>query len=212
MESGEMDRSPDQHAVKHPEGGVALVTVLVVLASIALLMSGVYSLVSEGTRSARENVHFQTTRSLSANGVKQAASVIDSVCRLGFFPDAPPGSGVNLGNKGQGPGWNSREQFAEYLRGSGERPDDPNSSGKLECLQTNPDIYYQDPNTGIEVRACVHHRGKSTLAGSGAGPVFTKGAQGKEAIQNLFDITVWASGSAEVTGQYQAAARYFTSN
>lgn len=195
-----MDRSPDQHAVNQPEKGVALVTVLVVLASIALLMSGVYSLVSEGTRSARENVHFQTTRSLSDSGVKHAASVIDSVCRLGFFPDAPAGAGVQ---------WADREAFAEYLRGTGSRAD---GGGPQPCTQSDPDIQYTDPGTGIVVRACVHHRHKSTLAGSGGGPVFTQGTQGKEAIQNLFEITVWASGPEEIAGQYQAAARYFTSN
>ncbi|MFP4560208.1 MAG: hypothetical protein ACLFRB_02710 [Thiohalorhabdus sp.] len=182
------------------ERGVALVTVLVVLASIALLMAGVYSLVVEGTRSARDNIQFQSTRSLSDTGLEHAASVADSVCRLGFFPDAPEGAGVQ---------WSSRTSFAEYLRGTETRSE---GGGPEPCTESDPDIRYEDPATGIEVRACVHHGDKSTLAGSGSGPVFTQGAQGKEAVQNLFEITVWAEGPQEVVGQYQAAARYFTSN
>ncbi|KPV40627.1 hypothetical protein AN478_05510 [Thiohalorhabdus denitrificans] len=182
------------------ERGVALVTVMVVLASLALLIAGVYSLVTEGTRSARDNVHFQSTRSLSNAGLQHAASVADSVCRLGFFPDAPAGAGVQ---------WSSLADFASYLRGTETRS---GGGGPDPCTQGNPDIQYQDPASGIQVRACVYHREKGIVAGAGSGPVFTQGAKGKQAVQNLFEITVWAEGPREVLGQYQAAARYFTSN
>jgi type II secretory pathway pseudopilin PulG len=190
---------------------VALVTVLVVLASIAVLMAGVFSLVSEGTRSAREEVEFQTTRSLSAGGLQQSEHIIDAVCRLGFFPPAPSGAGVLVNATANDGQWNSRQDFGDYLRGSVTRAD---GDGPDPCTQANPDLQYQvNTSSGaIEVRACIFHRDKSSIAGTGSGPVFARTSQGLAAKQNLYELTVWASGPSELMGQYQAVARDFTAN
>ncbi|HKJ70594.1 MAG TPA: hypothetical protein VKA55_02450, partial [Gammaproteobacteria bacterium] len=100
---------------------------------------------------------------------------------------------------------------ADYLRGSKSRAD---GDGPSPCTQANPDIRYQASTSGgqVTVRACIFHRDKSVLAGSGSGPVFARTSTGLAAIQNLFEMTVWASGPSDLIGQYEAVARDFTAN
>lgn len=180
--------------------GVALISVLVVLASMALLMTGVYSLVSESTRSAGKNVTYQTTRGLAESGMGQIGSLIRRVVLPNFDPAAPPGYGVQ---------WN-RQAFGDYLR---DQVDRAGAAGAPNpCTQANPDIAYTANTTGgpVPVAACITRVSAGSIPGSGGGEIFARTSRGTADNQSMFEVTVWVDGpDNQVVAQRLATARGF---
>ena len=188
------------------ESGIALVTVLVVLGSIGLLAAGTFSLVSESTRSASQQIRFEGTRNLSVSGLDRAAVVIDQVTIPGFNPAAPGGYGVRVSSTANDGQWNSLQDFADYLRDQISRA---NGDGPQPCTAGSPDLEYQvqtDSGT-VEVRGCVVRQAAGALPGSGAGPVFAKSSGSTASSQSLFRVTIWAEGPSNALGQMEAAVR-----
>ncbi len=180
------------------ERGIALAVVLIVLASMAVLMSGVYYLISGSTRSANTHVSFQATRSTGESGLGQAASLIDRVAVTGFDPPAPSGYGVNLNV------WGNLQTFGDFIRGEANRPG--------PCSQANPDISYAvtGQRGDMQVAACVTRVSAGSIAGSGGGMEFLRTSQGTADQESLFEVTVWVTGpDGETQAQRQASIRAF---
>ena len=202
------------------EAGVAMVTVMLVLGSIALLMSGVYSLVSEGTRSARDEVRLEVTRSVSLSGTERVEALIRRVSVAGFTPAAPDGYGVqadkcdgtSTSNTGNGI-WDTCQAFADFMRdelsraeGDGDHyPGDPD----LACDQDRPDIAYTVPTAegDVDVAICVSRQAAGALPGSGAGYVFARAEGNLADSQSLFRVQVWATGPRGVLSQLEGVGR-----
>lgn len=182
------------------ERGVALITVLVVLASMALLMTGVFTLVRESTESASTNTRYQEAKGVGKAAMGQVASLINQVAVPGFQPPAPPGYGVQ---------WN-RDDFGKYVRDEMTRSSATAGGAPDPCSQSDPDISYTvQTNQGtVDVVACVERISAGGLSGSGTGQVFARTSQGTANNESLFEVTVWASGgNGEVRAQRQATIR-----
>lgn len=203
-----MEHSPGQPTVSraHPESGVALVTVLILLGSMALLMAGVYQLVSEGTRSANEGISYRVSFSSAVSGGDRLDSLIDQATIPGFSPPAPPGYGVVVSSTSGDGQWNSRQAFADFLRNQLSRA---GGDGPSPCTQNDPDIRYTvpAPSGQVTVVMCVRRSGASALPGSGSGVIFAN-ASGNTADEQIgFEVDVWASGSRQALAQVQGVAR-----
>jgi len=182
------------------ERGVALITVLVVLAAMALLMTGVYTLVSDSTRSASQNTRYQEAKAAGVAAMGQVASLIDRVAVPNFKPAAPQGYGVQ---------WTSLANFGAYIRDEVARGA---TSAPNPCTQTSPDISYQvQTNQGqASVAACVKKMAAGGIAGSGSNVVFARTNRGTSNNESLFEVTVWVTGpNGETRAQREATIRGF---
>jgi len=188
------------------ESGVALVTVLILLGAMALLMAGVYQLVSEGTRSATEGISYRVSHSTAVSGGERLDSLIDRVSIVGFSPPAPPGYGVVVSSTNGDGQWNSRQDFADYLRNQISRNA---GDGPIPCTQSNPDMRYTVPTPSgqVTVVMCVQRSGASALPGSGSGVIFANASGNTADDQIGFEVDVWASGSRQALAQVQGVAR-----
>lgn len=188
------------------ESGVALVTVLILLGAMALLMTGVYQLVSEGTHSAGEGVSYRVAHNVSVGGGDRLDALIDQVSIPGFSPPAPPGYGIVIDPTTGDGQWNSRQDFADYLRSQIPRNagDGPNP-----CTQNNPDIAYTvpAPSGQVNVAMCVRRSAVSGPPGNASGVIFAN-SQGSIASDQIgFEVDVWATGSRQALAQVQGVAR-----
>ena len=181
------------------ERGIALVVVLVVLASMALLMSGVYSLVSEGSRSARSHARLGAVRSVAGNGLDQLEAVVKSVAIPGQPVDLPARYSNQLDAK-----WTA-EGFAAYVRGEQGRP-----AGAGDCTEGNPDIQFDMAGSGetVTVSACAVRRGAGSIPGTGSGAEFARSSGNVADQESLLQVTVWARGQRSGTvAQLEAVVR-----
>lgn len=180
------------------ERGIALVVVLVVLASMALLMSGVYSLVSEGSRSARSHARLEAARSVAGNGLEQVEAVVESV--------AVPGQPVGMPGRYAGQvQWATPDDFADYIRDEATRP-----AAQEPCNEGNPDIQFAMGGSGetVTVAACVVRRGAGGIPGTGAGAEFARSSGNVADQESLLQVTVWARGQRSGTvAQLEAVVR-----
>ncbi len=201
-----MDGAASQLPIGRTERGVALMAVLVVLASIALLSTGVFLLVSEGSRSAAQQVKFRITRSLSQSALEQSSGLIEALSIPGFSPAVPRGYGVAVGGEDQ---WNSRQAFADYLRDQNERASGGTGQGPNPCTQAQPDLRYtvQSEVGQVTVTACVERVVTGPLRGSGAGVIFARSGGNLADQEGLFRVTVWATGPQVVRAQVEGIAR-----
>lgn len=192
------------------ESGMALVTVIVVLASMALLISGVYTLVTEGSRSANYQIRFDTARAAGETGLGQVASLIDRISNPNFNPPAPEGYGVQ---------WASRENFGDYLRGDNAvgggslRASDADAPTETECVngeKTDIEFTANTEEGPVDVKACVIVRHEGGLSGSGQGQVFARTSPGTADRETLLEVTIWAQGSQDaVNSQFRSSVRAF---
>jgi hypothetical protein len=180
------------------ERGIVLVVVLVVLASIALLMSGVYSLISEGGRSARSHVQLGAVRSVAGNGLDQVEAVVESV--------AIPGQPVGLPGRYAGQvQWAAPDDFADYVRGEASRP-----GAQDPCSEGNPDIQFDMAGSGetVTVAACAERMGAGSIPGTGAGAEFARSSGNVADQESLLRVRVWARGQRSGTvAQLEAVVR-----
>jgi len=196
-----MDHPLGEYAVRMGnEKGIALVTVFVILASMAVLMSGVYYLITGSTRSAARHTSFQSAQTSGESGLGQLASLIDRVAVSGFNPPAPPGYGVNVSQ------WGSLQIFGDYIRDDADRP------VGWTCSQASPDINYTvtTPEGSYAVDACVKRISAGGIAGSGKGLEFLRTSSGSADNESLFEVTVWVTGpDGEARSERQASIRAF---
>jgi len=181
--------------------GMALITVLVVLASMALLMSGVYTLVSDNTRSAVDQVRYQAARGSGESGMGQLASLINRVAVPNFKPPAPPGYGVQ---------WTSRQAFGDYIRGQAGRGGA--AGAPAPCEQDDPDIQYtvSAQQENFSVAACIDRVSAGAIAGTSGGMVFARTSKGTADSESLLEVTIWVTGArGEIHSQHQATMRAF---
>ena len=188
------------------EKGVALVTVLILLGAMALLMAGVYQLVSEGTRSAVQGSSYRVSYSSAVSGAQRLDSLIKRVSIPGFDPPAPAGYGVVVDPTNGDGEWNSREDFGDYLRNDLTRN---NGDGPIPCTQDNPDLRYTVPTPSgqVNVAMCVQRNGSGPLPGTGAGVIFANSQGNVASGQSGFEVDVWATGSRQALAQVQGVAR-----
>lgn len=182
------------------EKGMALATVFIILASMAVLMSGVYYLIQGSTRSASQQISYQTARTSGESGLGQLASLIDRVAVSGFSPPAPPGYGVNTSQ------WGSLQAFGDYVRNDTNRP------AGWTCSQSSPDINYtvNTQEGTFTVDACVVRVSAGEISGSGKGLEFLRTSPGSANNESLLEVTVWVTGpDGENRSERQASVRAF---
>lgn len=178
------------------QSGVALITVIVVLGSMALLLTGVYSLVFEGGKSGRGQVRYELTRDFGEGGIDQMDALIKWISRAGSGASAPSGMGYSNG-------WD-RDSFAAYLRGEADRS---NFSGVGSCSQTTPDIEYTTHNGEVRIAICVVEATSGSMAGQGTGVVHGRVSGGGKASESEVFLAIWAEGPEESIAQFRALGR-----
>lgn len=192
------------------EEGVALITVVIVLGSMALLAGGVSVLVMEGTKSANRQVSYRVSYASSVNGAERTEALINLVSVAGYEPEAPPNYGVQAGTDPDDCGagivsgeWPCLQAFGDYLRDNTSRP-----SG-WTCSRNSPDIRFKAPDSGGDVRVdvCVVPASAGSLPGTGAGVEFAKTDGNIATDQSVFEVEVWATGSRDALAQVQGVAR-----
>ncbi|MEF8793608.1 hypothetical protein [Thiohalorhabdus sp.] len=180
---------------RNPEAGVALAMVLVVLASIALLVTGVHVLVREGSRTAGDQMAFESARTSAEAGLGQLASLVLQSSQ-GAVPTG--GYGLNTSN------W-TRDDFQAFVRGD----EDARTAAATPCNAGNPDVRYNIQGTQgpMQVAACVTLAGED-VAGEGGGVGMLATDAGGGTAAQMFETTIWVTNTqTQAQSQMRASMR-----
>lgn len=178
------------------ERGVALITVIIVLGTVAVLFAGASTIIQEGVRTSNKMVRFQTTQSVGETGIQNLDVLLKLLSQYG--------KGNNpTADFGYANGWNAAD-FAAFLRGElSNRPagvPDP-------CNQENPDLSLQPMGSEVTVTVCAERVSAGGLAGSGAGVVHGRVTGGAASNESLVQLTIWSKNQDGEITQWSATGR-----